>query len=125
MTDQDILRAAAQKAIDNGWSGYMSLVRAEITKTAPDTVSLKKWIEFVDEAQTELGLSYKEIIFNHDFARALWGDEECPYDTFSKRTGPSGSGGPAEDWYDGATWEFHLQQMVTAEDPIKYLQHAI
>lgn len=62
------------------------------------------------------------VIFNHDFAKALWGDEDHEafggYDNFG-----------SEECYrcKGATtspekcWQFHLQQMVIADDPIKYL----
>jgi len=51
----------------------------------------------------------ERIIFSHDFAKALWGEEELQHvnQAFSKVV------------KDG--WRRHLQQMVIAEDPIKYL----
>lgn len=44
----------------------------------------------------------RDLIFQHDFAKALWPLE------YNKVT-------------DTDPWDWHLQQMVIAEDPIKYL----
>lgn len=49
-------------------------------------------------------------IFSHDFARALWG-----YGIF-KRKGSSEVLQP---------WQYHLQEMVLADNPIKYLSDNI
>lgn len=51
-----------------------------------------------------------EIIFNHDFAKAFWGELEIPI--INKYN----------DREDEIAWKFQLQQMVLAEDPIKYLE---
>jgi hypothetical protein len=105
MTHQQILEKAIQKAIDGGWE-----------RTAPMTV--------VDEGDTvivgELDSKYKhyadknEIIFNHDFAKALWGQE--PVVVTLKQTN-----GKIEATDGKRLWRHHLQQMVIADDPIKYL----
>ena len=50
--------------------------------------------------------SPEQLIYNHDFARALWG-KEAPND-YCKIAGVD-------------MWQFHLQQMVVADDPIAYL----
>ena len=50
--------------------------------------------------------SPEQLIYSHDFARALWG-KEAPND-YCKITGVD-------------MWQFHLQQMVVADDPIAYL----
>lgn len=116
MNRQDILREATRKAIKNGWKGspiidnvkhYQKLATSKIQV---DTIYGESWYELV--------LLY---LPPHDFAKALWGEEDTPYDTWSNRKYSAGSGGPDEDWYDGQLWEFHLQQMVVADDPIKYL----
>lgn len=53
------------------------------------------------------------VIFNHDFAKALWGEEYIGWDIsdvyFKKHRIAS------------QAWQFHLQQMVIADDPIEYL----
>ena len=59
------------------------------------------------------------VIFNHDFAKALWGE---PYVC-------SNCGKPLNQHHEGVAghsytvseWRYHLQQMVIAPDPIKYL----
>lgn len=50
---------------------------------------------------------YERLIFNHDFAKSLWipGDETL-------------EGYTSED---NPLWQVHLQMMVIADDPIKYL----
>jgi len=50
-------------------------------------------------------IHYAEIIFNHDFAKALWGTD---------LTNVEG--------YQQAAWAHHLQEMVIADDSIKYLR---
>ena len=56
------------------------------------------------------------IIFSHDFAKALWGDGELFVDkrfTFTP--------GDYETSLSTKSWQYHLQKMVIAEEPIKYL----
>lgn len=107
MTNKQILQKAIQKAIDGGWTG------CHITHS-----TLEKWV-VTDTPKlciywTTGGNAYfhpYEFIFNHDFAKALWGDEG--FTTTGLKCGK----------YDGVQrfWQYHLQQMVISEDPIKYL----
>jgi hypothetical protein len=61
-----------------------------------------------------VNLTAYEIIFSHDFAKAFWG-EEIVRDTI---------------WFDGVeaddrsmpAWQYHLQEMVLWEEPLKYLE---
>lgn len=50
------------------------------------------------------------IIFSHDFAKSLWGDGDSDLDDDDLEHGIA-----LEDW------RHHLQQMVIADDPLKYL----
>lgn len=96
MTNQEILTKAIQKAVANGWQGSPNY---NITWSAKDNA----WV-LPDT-------NYYSIIFNHDFAKALWGEEMIWWgfpDTTHKK-------------YELLTWQYHLQQMVIADDPIKYL----
>jgi hypothetical protein len=52
--------------------------------------------------------SPEQLIYNHDFARALWGE------------GPADQDLPAMH-----KWEEHLMHMVIAKDPIAYLAEHI
>ena len=105
MTDREILKKAIQKAIDGGWvneerfspievEGYVFLHRPETP-------------HFVEVPRV--------LIYNHDFAKALWGsfndnlEDGMPKLTFQD---------PREL---ADKWQYHLQQMVIAPNPIEYL----
>lgn len=114
MTNQEILEKAIQKAIDGGW-----IVDSDKTLQ----------LAFADAQDAMVGNHehspyYYHIIFSHDFAKALWGEE--PHyihgGYFSEK-----------DWHPDnvpmpvsySHWQYHLQNMVIAEDPIKYLGESI
>lgn len=99
---KNILEKAIQKAIDGGF-------------LAPD------WVQGPQHyTQAILGMGGVEtVIFNHDFAKALWGarwDEDRGCKVHASVHSPDSMG---DDYQD--PWEYHLQQMVIADDPIKYL----
>lgn len=88
MNRQEILERAISKAIEGGWKdSYI------------DSQDLKNILD-----NDPFILPIKGLIFNHDFAQALWGEQEIE----------------AEDTYMHA-WAYHLRQMVVADDPIEYL----
>tara|TARA_R110000782_G_scaffold171639_2_gene263372 strand:- start:139 stop:444 length:306 start_codon:yes stop_codon:yes gene_type:complete len=95
MSNQEILQKAIQKAIDGGWGEFYSDMN-------------------VDGVTYDMGGEYN-LIFNHDFAKALWGGsriepgKQAPYGIGTKHNGIV------------ASWEYHLMNMVISEDPIKYL----
>lgn len=104
MTDQQILEKAIQKAIDGGFMGYWA-ERYEVCKQLGEMEYL------VEGNNVEDGKTVETLIFNHDFAKALWGD---------------GNGGGYYKLNDPKRtprklWEHMLQQMVIAEDPLAYL----
>lgn len=93
MSHEEILRKAYQMALDHG------LGDSQIVE--------KIGGGFLYTQDNE----YYRVIFNHDFAKALWGDNEVIVysDTY-------------EDIHEYLpNWQYHLQQMVIANDPIKYL----
>lgn len=52
----------------------------------------------------------ESIIFSHSFAKAFWGEEDEP---------------EREELYSDRKfyhWQYHLQQMVLEEEPLKYLE---
>jgi len=54
--------------------------------------------------------AYHSIIFSHDFAKAFWGEDII---------------GNAAMFFNGTdkpAWQYHLQQMVLEEQPLKYLE---
>ena len=99
MKDEQILRKAIEKAVENGFI----LLKPE-------------W---------NLGISYEAIIFSHKFCRAFWGDSPlycsaCDRDHDTRSDCDAGFG-----YKDLTAWEFHLRNMVLEENPIKYLEKFI
>lgn len=101
MTHQEILTKAIRKAVTGGFD-----VKIE-----------GGWVVYGGMHTRLDGAAPKDIIFNHDFAEALWGKEP-----FAKVRIPH------PDYSDRIAlqvlehWQYHLQQMVIADDPIKYLE---
>ena len=98
MSNQEILTKAIEKAIRGGWSGDMLDIKVEEQDNGIVRV-------YWDDTEW----SVKDIIYNHDFAKALWG-EKMVKEYHSVNVCCSQ---PA--------YAYHLQQMVIAEDAIKYL----
>lgn len=114
MTNTEILEKAIQKAIDGGWKQEWLLLHGN-TKNKDEV--FKKWLHNVMDGYDGYRNIYydydeficiSEIIFNHDFAKALWGEEII-------------------DWVNDfdslcfSKWQSNLMKMVISEDPIKYL----
>lgn len=50
----------------------------------------------------------ESFIFSHDFARCLWGLQFTNAEV------------DIEHRYDGVRWQYYIQQMVLANDPVSY-----
>ncbi len=95
MDDKDILRKAMEKACDNS-----SRIMKNIMPHGNDFDIL---LDF-----------YKNIIFDHDFAKAFWGTEEI-FDQLDNRQDNL--------YFEGfSIFQYHLQQMVLEKEPLKYLE---
>jgi hypothetical protein len=80
MSNAEVLDRAIGKANANGWKG--SVVYPEVYE------------------------SPEQLIYNHSFARALWG-KEAP-NCYCQVNGLD-------------MWQYHLQQMIIADNPVAYL----
>lgn len=116
MSNKEILEIATQKAIDRGWCNG-----------ALKYTFVGNGVHFqMSEVSFEMR-SYNDIIFNHDFAKALWGETKVndmvdKYELLKKKGLVYAYDNANESFeYDEPVWMWHLQQMVIAEDPIKYL----
>lgn len=105
MDNYEILEKAVQKAINNGWKRQATGHR---TKAELNQI-------YWNDRFT--------IIYNHDFAKALWGDGRHRYEWLDDDIVYEQKLWDADDGlsFGGKLWQFHLQQMVVAPDPIKYL----
>jgi hypothetical protein len=108
VTNQQILEKAIQKAIDGGWS------YGRITDLAVIIHNGK--VSFIPRNDVP---SIEKIIYSHDFAKALWGEEPMRAYQWHRTISREG-----EDLIESGgkhNWQYHLQQMVIAPDSIKYL----
>lgn len=130
LSHQQILEQAIAKAIAGGWKGVPSTSFMEgyglgvyLSGKELLTWRFEMWHGTLTDGEYE---DYQEvrieaIIFNHDFAKALWGEARDAMGIGFKRN----IGTPEEyEWsmhMKAPTWELKLAQMVIAPDPITYL----
>lgn len=116
MTNQEILTKAISKAIDGGWRPKASqfkpggLINPRVSGSHDDTLGAA-WS--MEARYDVIWMSYRDVIFNHNFAKALWGEPE-----------PASVPGLYTNGYGKVTtigWQYHLQQIVVSENPIEYL----
>lgn len=122
MTNRQILEKAIQKAVAGGWD--MFGWRDNVLEWKIDD---RPFLVF-KPANIDAGVpvySTKDIIFNHDFAKALWG-EEFPLEMKEVDTGYGKvQMGVQGTWPGSNYFQYHLQQMVIAENPLDYLKEHI
>jgi hypothetical protein len=90
--NEEIFKKAIKKAVDNGWTEGEPFLR---------NISF----DVID---------WHKAIFSHYFAKAFWktDKDESHYEAIFSETIK----------HQGGTWQYHLQQMVLEEEPIKYLE---
>lgn len=127
MSNQQIFEKAIAKVIDGGWSPGREDRRTVVSWGA-------EYSKDFDEGEGVMIIGYhakseasmwffpiNTLIFNHDFAKALWG-EELVTPKYTKLLRKQNLWWGVENCsFDGALWQYHLQMMVIAPDPIKYL----
>lgn len=107
--EHDILKKAMKKAIEAGWEKDRIETYAEVIAESKYMQDKTPFSLLYDEYFGYEGVGLYALIFNHDFAKALWGEDTItvPSDAFMLR--------------QPTRWEHHLRNMVIAPDPIKYL----
>lgn len=119
ISNKKTLEKAIQKAIDGGWKPECM---NDITNFKASIRLGQGFVRWFNNEGMEVIENVERVIFNHDFAKALWGEKRWSdqpamhqyYDTLW-------DGGPDEFGYEGRMWQYHLQAMVIDPDPIKYL----
>lgn len=111
MTQAEKLSKLIQKAIDGGW---------EPEEWVQGPQHLTQSLMQMDKVNT--------VIFNHGFAKALWGDNVY-YTTYRDMFGSTVSKDDPKAIKGHANglpkWQYRLQQMVIADDPIDYMYKAV
>lgn len=111
MSNQEILEKAIRLAIDGGWKYQGKAL--EVYENG--SVFLMDALDGDGKLLVEEPDYWNIIIFNHDFAKSLWGDRNIELGEVETSDGSFHLTVPAP------AWKYHLQQMVISEDPIKYL----
>lgn len=107
MNREEVLKRAIEKAEKNGY----------------------EYLGCPAESQESTDDCYYCTIFSHDFAKAFWGENTIEICDMGHEYKPdSYHECPDNEIYFSRThirWQYHLQQMVISEDPIKYLEQFI
>lgn len=117
MSKKDILEKAITKAVKNGWhwgSIHEAYENARI-EHHPGDMNFVATHETIRSSRKDNGweISYNDIIFNRDFAKALWN---------APMMHAAEPGELSFETPDGLSeWQYHLQRMVISDDPIAYL----
>jgi hypothetical protein len=107
--ERDTARNAIQYALDHGWKPR-KWDNADLNETI---VAFDIWkygmrkVMFFNEDATQFQIPIYEILFNHDFAKCLWGTK-----TVLSRD---------NNYTMIETWQYHLQKMAIAENPLDYI----
>jgi hypothetical protein len=119
MKQTNIPEKAIQKAIDGGWE----LPSDDYMFSDDSTFAVFYLHTNKDGNKTYMGLTPSDVIFNHDFAKALWGEDEHTASPGLDDYGAEKceSCGYEAEQVQPYCWHHHLMRMVIADDPIKYL----
>ena len=101
MKDEDILRKAIEKAKKNGYF-----------------YPYGSHAFFAEEVEDK---DYFATIYDHDFAKAFWGEEECIY-VKAQGVLPIPFTDATQRGAGIMIWQYHLQAMVLEKSPLKYLE---
>lgn len=119
MDNKQILEKTISKAVDGGWvfQDIKDLVNFKIKTPINDLGYPWYLFRALNNDGQEVESNIEHVIFNHDFAKAIWGEAHIPpialkSIVIEKKVG---------DIPFLPAWQYHLQQMVINEDPIKYL----
>ena len=110
MTNDKILKLAIDIAIKNGFK--------EVSQFVSDT---QNWEKAIRDGR------FFMVIFSHDFAKAFWGEGQADeqYNVMDKYWHDTSCCSGGGCFFQGRRWQYHLQQMVLEEDPIKYLEQYV
>lgn len=121
MTNQDntaVLERAIRVAIENGWKWQ----NFEGPGYFPSYLKEPLLVRHIAVTMNDMRLEH--LIYNQQFAKALFGSEFKPYTICWYKLEGEHMKDPddfvAQHHYTPA-WQYHLQQMVISPDPIKYI----
>lgn len=120
MTDSETVEKAIKIAIGNGWQPIETIEGSDVVIQQWQGHGMLEVCFYKDSYEHNPMKWVRElegIIYNHDFAKALWGVEEVDhFDLVDLDNGGKTS------TVTKPIWHYHLQKMVVADDPIGYLR---
>ena len=137
----ETLEAVLTKAVKNGYENSLLMNREEaekmFAKEEPDMWETYIYREedliqsMMQDIKYETG--YSAIVFSHEFAQAIWGTYKymayyAGYNEWADATEPEDEDADYDDVQHlrMPQWQYHLQQMVVADDTLAYLkEHAL
>lgn len=112
MTTNDKLKALIEKAIEDGWDATFKELGKDNAGYMQYSLGFNKSTRNWFEDNT---LDHNDIIFNHDFAKALFKTSILP-PSYTKNIVLS-----SHFTLKPLGWEDHLQKAVISDDPISYM----
>ncbi len=107
MINEQILKKAIDKVIANGWNPIDDMGKVyEFVIHRAGCHWKAIWIKFYTEAGDGGQLDLTRLIFDHDFAKAFWGEKIAAWKALEAPL----------------SWKWNLQQMVLEPEPLKYLE---
>lgn len=129
MTNEKILKKAIEKAIKNGWSGWVCSWKVIKQGNYPYILLMGSELGYKDAHHY-----IEQLIFDHSFAKSFWGDKLVCYDCGEKVSSPDtvmngrvqlGTGNckcSRQFENNEYKWQYELKMMVLEEEPLKYLE---
>lgn len=123
------LEKAIQKAIDGGWRQNNSYrLSDEYFPSIDEDGIITARFDITPEGKLMASAQPRRFsIFDHQFAQCLWGEKlvsDLP-DSRKYHNAQDLWWGTEDCKFDGAVWQYHLQQLVISEDPLAYLEQNI
>ena len=119
MTNEQILKKAIEKAVENGfkfqqiWSGLPEDAFFEIYD-GDEAIHFSTKSKSMSSGGAEgWSMAYNTFIFSHSFAKAFWGEADMILELPNNEK---------LTMVHTPAWEYHLQQLVLEEQPLKYIE---
>jgi hypothetical protein len=121
VSDSEVLTACIERAVAGDWKPHYIAEPVDVDISLHDYTRRIRFGSLLDGVT----MAVEEIIFDHAFAKCLWGEEEqsdkckCGKPAGESHSASFAVHGPT---FDNLGWQHHLKQMVIAPDRVEYLR---
>ena len=117
---KEVFSKAFKKAISNGWDAKKLLEDFTLFKDYKNQHILPNIDTIVITKGEEYFINLSSIIYDKDFAKALW-NSNYKYNIAEHLPNGTINGGIKQI----PEWQYHLQQLVVSDNPFEYLENNI